>query len=128
MTKLLNKKRNFLAIQNASRVPHLDNRLDDRASKSIFHQKYAHFGNYEKKLYKKFHVQDFIKIGSLRQFYAWEYFKKKKIKTNKIKYDICLVSDSAWTYDKKYGISGLEKSWAKTYEYVLKFSKKHKKK
>lgn len=127
--KFFNKKIKFLAIQNASRVNTLaDNHQKVEMRKVIFHQEYAHFGEYEKKIYKKNKILRFFKVGSLKLSHALNYFKKKKIKINKNRFDICLVSDNAWGYDKKYNISGLEDSWGKVYEYTLRFCKKNNKK
>ena len=125
LSKYFNNKIKFFAIQNASRV----NTLADQFSrKDYFHQSYAHFGNYEKKIYKNAHVSKFFKVGSLRQSYAMEYFKKNKTKIKKNFYDICLVSDNAWGYDKIYNQDGIEDSWGKVYEFTFRFAKKHKKK
>ncbi len=127
--KFFNKKKNFLAIQNASRVNTLhDNHQKPEMRNRIFHQEYAHFGDHEKKIYKRNKVVKFFKVGSLRMSYAVNYFKKNKIKINKNKFDICLVSDNAWGFDKLFNIPGLEDSWGKVYEYTLRYCKKNNKK
>ena len=127
--KFFNKKKFFLAIQNASRVNTLhDNHQKPEMRNRIFHQEYAHFGEWEKKIYKRNKVVKFLKVGSLRMSYAVNYFKKNKIKIDKNKFDICLVSDNAWGYDKFFNIPGLEDSWGKVYEYTLRFCKKNNKK
>ena len=79
--KFFNKKIKFLAIQNASRVNTLaDNHQKVEMRKVIFHQEYAHFGEYEKKIYKKNKILRFFKVGSLKLSHALNYFKKKKNK------------------------------------------------
>lgn len=127
--KFFNKKKFFLAIQNASRVNTLhDDHQKPEMQNRIFHQEYAHFGEWEKKIYKRNKVVKFLKVGSLRMSYAVNYFKKNKIKIDKNKFDICLVSDNAWGYDKFFNIPGLEDSWGKVYEYTLRYCKKNNKK
>ena len=127
--KFFNKKIKFLAIQGASRINTLaDDHQKPEMRKIIFHQEYAHFGECEKKIYKKHKILKFFKVGSLRMSIAINYFKKNNIKINKNRFDICLVSDNGWGYDKKYNISGLEDSWGKVYEYTLRYCKKYNKK
>ncbi len=128
-SKYFFKRIKFFAIQNASRVDHsIENHLTPAKKKNFFHQELFHFGEYEKKIYKGLRVNKFTKVGSLRQCYAMEFFKKKKIKIKKNKYDIFLPSEAPLDYDNIHNIKGLEDGWGQVYNYTMRFCKKYKKK
>ena len=126
IAKILSKKFNFLAIQNAARYE-----LDEygkKHSNRFFIPEFACFGNFDKSLYRKHNVKvkKFFVCGSLNLSLFKDYLKKlsRKKKTNNYKkYDICLVSEASRGWDKLF--PGVEKSIAKVAEFTIRLAKKH---
>ena len=93
LARILDKKMNFVAIQNASRFEIKENkfRYKKNKTKSDFNKNYyipnfLCFGQFEIDHYKqhKIKVKNFFKVGSLRLANFFYYIKKKKNKIKKI--------------------------------------------
>lgn len=124
IAKILDKKFNFLAIQNAARYE-FDEYGKNHASK-FYIPELACFGNFEKYLYRKHNikVKKFFVTGSINLSNYVNFIRANKKKNLiKKKYDICLISEPSTGWDKQF--PGFEKSVAKIAEYTIKIAKKH---
>ena len=84
------------------------------------------FGDYELDHYKKKNIfyNSGTKVGSLRLSNFFNNIKKIKIKTNKYKYDICLISDAIIDgVNERHGISDFSQDYAKSLKYILRIIK-----
>lgn len=141
VAKTLDKKTNFLAVQNAAR---LDLKLykylfDNQIIKVDYNKRFyipnfLCFGQFEIDHYKSFgiKVNNFIKIGSLRLANAFKYIKEKGIKLDKSIYDVCLIGEGVsggnFRNDRLFDeeILGFEKGMVDIVKYTIKFCIKHK--
>lgn len=103
ITKILEKKMKFIAIQNAYRLDFIENNysfkkkfLNYNNNTKIYLPHLFTHGQYEFDLYKKLKikVKKMTKFGSLRLANALNYLKKKNINYSKKENDICLISDT----------------------------------
>ncbi len=129
VAKILDKKTNFLAVQNAARLDlKLHKYLFDNQiikvdlNKRFYIPNFLCFGQFEIDHYKSFgiKVNNFIKIGSLRLANAFKYIKEKGIKLDESIYDICLIGE---------GVSGgnyFEKGMVDIVKYTVRFCIKYK--
>lgn len=97
-----NDQISFIAIQNAARYDFQENeylfkkkKIKENINKKYYIPNYYCFGDYEEFLCKKYkiNVKSFFKYGSLRLSNYIKYKNEKKIKINKNKYDIALISE-----------------------------------
>ena len=100
VAKILEKKINFIAVQQATRVDFLDFKylFDIKKTKTNFLKKlyipnFYCFSDYDVEFYKKLNinVKNFYPIGNLRFANFLEHKKKKNISTKKFDSDICLI-------------------------------------
>ena len=90
ISKLLEKKIKFIAIQQASREVQW---FPKKWTKKFYIPEYYCFGLFDKKLFlKKTNVKNIEPKGSFKAACALTYFKKRNIKFNK-EFDICLISE-----------------------------------
>lgn len=127
IAKLLDKKYSFLAIQRAARYEFEEN---PESIEKIYIPNLFCFSQFEIDYYrsKKINVNNFYIGGSLN-FALFEDFSKKEENKKKMldeKFDICLISEAAPGWNKKFPY--FEESIAKVAEYAIKFSRIHKKK
>lgn len=109
----------FYCIQNSHKYYSGSNEI----KKKRFISNYLVFGNFEKKIYKKSNVKNFIPAGSLKAEVAKKFLERKKLNFNK--YDICLIADpniSAFQDTKSQ--SNADAGIGLVTKYCLKFSKK----
>ena len=100
VAKILEKKINFIAVQQATRGDYLDFKylFDIKKTKVNFLKKlyipnlYC-FSNYDKDLYKELNinVKNFYTVGNLRFANYLKHIKKEKIIVKKYDSDICLI-------------------------------------
>jgi len=123
LAKVLNKKMQFIAIQNAYRTDILENHYlfkkklkKTNPNKYLFIPNLLCLGQHNVEFYKKLKIKtkNIKKVGSLRLANALEYFKKKKITFKNYKYDICVISDTT----QKAHFKGLKRDEAKTAKYL----------
>ena len=134
LARILDKKMDFVAIQNAARYDLNQNKhlYKKNITKSDFTQNFyipnfLCFGQFEIDHYKqhRIKVNNFFKVGSLRLANAQHHIKKNKIKLKKFSYDICLISEpSKGAYDI-YNEKKIEKAVADTAKFTIKFCMKH---
>ena len=132
LAKILDKKMNFVAIQNASRFDLMEykyiykkNIIKSDLTKNFYIPNYLCFGQCEIDHFKHhgIKVKNFFKVGSLRLANCFEHIKKNKIKLKKFNYDICLISETgagAVFYDKN-----IKKGFADVAKFTIKFCMKH---
>ncbi len=90
ISKILEKKIKFIAIQQASREVQW---FPKKWTKKFYIPEYYCFGQFDRKLFlKKTSVKNIEPKGSFKAACALTYLKKKNIKLNK-EYDICLISE-----------------------------------
>jgi len=102
IAKILEKKTNFIAIQNAVRQDFLefDYLYNTKQIKHNFLKKYYIpnlfcFGDYERELYKKLNiiVKNFYPVGNLRCANFLHHIKSENDSNEKYNSDICLISE-----------------------------------
>ena len=133
LAKLFEKKIKFIAIQNASRLDFAINsylykkKKTQDNNKSFYIPNYFCFGKVEEKDCQKYNIKvdKFYNVGSIRVANFFEYLKNNKIKLNKNKYDICLISEPAKFYNKNMSVDNAEKGFAETVRYTIEFSRKN---
>ena len=74
----------------------------------------------------KINVKNFYKYGSIGVANFFHYLNQNKIKLNKNKYDICLISEPAEGVDAYYNHNSVEEGVAQISRFAIKFSRKHK--
>ena len=103
ISKILEKKMKFVAIQNAIRLDYIENNYSYKnkiikynLNKKIYLPHIFTHGQYDIDLFKrlKIKIKRFTKFGSLRLENALNYLKKKNINYSKKENDICLISDT----------------------------------
>jgi surface carbohydrate biosynthesis protein len=146
VAKILEKKTNFIAIQNSSRHDLLEINYLYNQKKTKYNQlkKYYipnlfSFGDYEKELYKQLNinVKNIYPIGNLRLANYLHYIKSNDSFSEKYNSDICLVSEAVSPASDKsvkknlhYSIisqnCNIEKGFVKLVKYTVKFCMKNK--
>jgi surface carbohydrate biosynthesis protein len=134
LARILDKKMNFLAIQNASRwdideykLRYKNNKTKTDRSKKFYIPNFLCFGQFEIDHYKKhgIEVKNFFKVGSLRLANFMHYIRENKIKLKQSAYDICLISAPPLQKNVTYGEKDIEKNYADTIKYTIKFCMKN---
>tara|TARA_Y100000590_G_C15523422_1_gene940267 strand:- start:38 stop:1036 length:999 start_codon:yes stop_codon:yes gene_type:complete len=134
LAKILDKKINFVAIQNAARYDikqskylYNNNIVKYDLTKKLYIPNFLCFGQFEIDYYKRYKikVENFFKVGSLRLANFFHYIKKNKIKLQKYKYDICLISEANYGRNKIYKKQSIEKGFSDIASFTIKFCKKH---
>jgi len=136
LAKVLDKKMNFVAIQNAARYElkehkylYKKNKTKSDFTKRFYIPNFLCFGQFEIDDFKRHRikVKNFFKIGSLRLANYFNHIKKNKIKLKKFSYDICLISEQSGFvgYDDAFDKKNIEKSVVDTIKFVIKFCIKH---
>tara|TARA_B100000029_G_scaffold32317_1_gene30893 strand:- start:5152 stop:6366 length:1215 start_codon:yes stop_codon:yes gene_type:complete len=137
LAKTLEKKMIFVAIQNAARYDlkiykqwHKKKMLKTDMTKNFYIPNFFCFGQLEIDDYRQreIKVKNFFKVGSLRLANGLNQIKKEKINTEKIDYDVCLLSEASRNYDKIFGETYTEKGAADLAKYTIKFCIKNEKK
>ena len=127
IAKMFDKKYSFLAIQRAARYEFDEH---PESVKKIYIPNFICFSQFEIDYYqsKKINVNNFYIGGSLNIAAFEDFLKKEENKKNILneKFDICLISEPAPGWNKKF--PHFEESIARIAEYAIKFSKIHKKK
>lgn len=135
ISKIFEKKIKFIAIQNAARYEieihkylYKNKILNFDLTKKFYITNFYCFGEYEINNYKKnkIKVKNYKKIGSLRLSNFTKYILDKKIKINKNKYDICLLSEYSVGKDVLYKKRGIDKSFATVAKFVIQYCLKYK--
>ena len=133
LARLLDKRITFLAVQNASRSS--DYRRDlhrykkkitkRNINKDYYIPNFFCYGQSEIDDCKKFGVNviNFIKTGSVRIANFFKYIKKNKIKLDKNKYDLCLISENAHDLNLKLGESSEEQGFANMAKFVIRYAR-----
>lgn len=125
VSKVLEKKYNFLAIQKAARYEYGEPFYDKKQLKSVFIPELASIGEYEKDLYKKYNleVKKFFVCGSLKL----SCFLEDEILDNQKKeFDICLIDENSVGWDKDY--PGFEAAVGTVAKFAIKFARENNKK
>jgi len=134
VAKTLDKKINFMAIQNASRWDfdeykhrYKKNMIKSDLSKNFYIPNFFCFGQFKIDHYKKYEikVKNFFKVGSLRLANFFHYISKNKIQIKKPNYDICLISCPAITYNDVYGEKDIATGYVGTIKFTIQFCMKH---
>ena len=135
LARLLDDEIQFLAVQNANRHDFAINlfKYENRTAKKninndFYLPHYFCFGQLEIddcNLYK-INVKNFYKYGSIGVANFFHYLNQNKIKLNKNKYDICLISEPAVGQNADYNQNSIEEGFAQIARFAIKFSRKHK--
>ena len=135
IAKALEKKMIFIAIQNGAqyeikKYKHLYKikKTNSDLSKNIYIPNFFCYGQHEIDQHKQEHIQvkNFYKVGSLNMANFFHHMSKNKIMLKKNIYDIGLVSDPLDSgHDNQFNIPTLEKGFATTIKYTIKFCKKY---
>ena len=134
LAKLLSKKIKFAAIQNANRFDYMHNiyLFKKNLSVSNLNNKYfiPHFfcfGEHEINQIKKYkiNIDQVYKVGSIRVANFFKHIELNKIKLQKEKYDVCLISEAAPNINEKFEIKDLEEKFAKVAKFTIDYSKKY---
>ena len=135
LARLLDDEIQFLAVQNANRHDFATNlfKYENRIAKkninnNLYLPHYFCFGQLEIddcNLYK-INVKNFYKHGSIGVANFFHYLNQNKIKLNKNKYDICLISEPAEGVDAYFNQNSMEEGFAQIARFAIKFSRKHK--
>ena len=134
LARLLSKKIKFIAIQNANRFDFQHNsfffkknHIKINLNRKYFIPHFLCFGQHEINECKKYNilVKNFYKIGSLRVSNFFEYIKSNKIKLNKTKFDVCLISESNEFIDERLKTNGLKKRFIQIAKLTIKYCIKH---
>ena len=135
LARLLDDEIQFLAVQNANRHDFAINlfKYENRIAKKninndLYLPHYFCFGQLEIddcNLYK-INVKNFYKYGSIGVANFFHYLNQNKIKLNKNKYDICLISEPAVGQNADFNQNSIEEGFAQIARFAIKFSRKHK--
>ena len=135
LARLLDDEIQFLAVQNANRHDFATNlfKYENRIAKKninndLYLPHYFCFGQLEIddcNLYK-INVKNFYKYGSIGVANFFHYLNQNKIKLNKNKYDICLISEPAVGQNADFNQNSIEEGFAQIARFAIKFSRKHK--
>ena len=135
LARLLDDEIQFLAVQNANRHDFATNlfKYENRIAKKninndLYLPHYFCFGQLEIddcNLYK-INVKNFYKYGSIGVANFFHYLNQNKIKLNKNKYDICLISEVAAGDNAAFNQNSIEEGFAQIASFAIKFSRKHK--
>ena len=138
LAKILDKKMNFVAIQNAARFDLIEykylykkNIIKFDLTKNFYIPNYLCFGQFEIDHFKHYgiKVKNFFKVGSLRLANSFYHIKKNKIKLKKFNYDICLIGENIpggnFLYDALFDEKKFEKSFIDMVKFTIKFCMKH---
>ena len=135
LARLLDDEIQFLAVQNANRYDFAINlfKYENRIAKKninndLYLPHYFCFGQLEIddcNLYK-INVKNFYKYGSIGVANFFHYLNQNKIKLNKNKYDICLISELSEGENAAYKHNSMEEGFAQIARFAIKFSRKHK--
>ena len=135
LARLLDDEIQFLAVQNANRHDFATNlfKYENRIAKKninndFYLPHYFCFGQLEIddcNLYK-INVKNFYKYGSIGVANSFHYLNQNKIKLNKNKYDICLISEPAVGQNADFNQNSIEEGFAQIARFAIKFSRKHK--
>ena len=135
LARLLDDEIQFLAVQNANRHDFATNlfKYENRIAKKninndFYLPHYFCFGQLEIddcNLYK-INVKNFYKYGSIGVANFFHYLNQNKIKLNKNKYDICLISEPAVGQNADVNQNSIEEGFAQIARFAIKFSRKHK--
>ena len=74
----------------------------------------------------KINVKNFYKCGSIGVANFFHYLNQNKIKLNKNKYDICLISEPSVGENAAFNQNSLEEGFGQLARFAIKFSRKHK--
>ena len=135
LARLLDDDIQFLAVQNANRhdfasnLHRYENRIEKKNINNDFYlPHYFCFGQKEIddcNLYK-INVKNFYKYGSIGVANFFHYLNQNKIKLNKNKYDICLISEPAVGPNADFNQNSIKEGCAQIARFAIKFSRKHK--
>ncbi len=135
VAKILEDKMIFIAIQNGAqyeikKYKHLYKikKNDSDLSKNIYIPHFFCYGQFEVDQHKQENIQikNFYKVGSLNMANFFYHIKKNKLTLEKNLYDIGLVSDPLATgNDEQFNLNSLEKGFATTIKYTVKFCMKN---
>ena len=135
LAKLLDKKTEFIVIQNARRSDFERNDYDFKnhiTQKNLNIETYIPhlfcFGQYEIESAKLFNIniKNFYKVGSINTSNFYRYLADNNKTIEKNKFDICLISEPTPAENKRYASSGVEEGYALMAEFTTKFAKKFK--
>ena len=73
----------------------------------------------------KLNIKNFYKIGSIKVVNFLEYVKSKKINLIDDKYDICLISEPAVDFNKKFKTNFIEKGIVNIAELTIKYAREN---
>jgi surface carbohydrate biosynthesis protein len=131
LAKLLHNEISFFAIQNANRLDYLNNEYNMKNSLSnidynsqLFIPNFVCFGDIEEKLAKNLNlnIKKFFKYGSIRSANFFHYIKKEKLNLSQNLYDICLISELVFGFNKKYQKNHIEEGLGTIASYTIKFA------
>ena len=142
ITKILEKKMKFIAIQNAYRLDFIEHNysfkkklLNYNYNNKIYLPHLFTHGEYEFDLYKKLKikVKKMTKFGSLRLENALHYLKKNNFNFRKKENDICLISEIIWYAhfsgsNQKFQSDLIKSGVVKLAKYTIDFCREHNKK
>ena len=134
LAKLLSKKIKFAAIQNANRFDYMHNLYLFKKNLTVtnlndkyFIPNFFCFGKHEVDQIRKYkiNIDQVYKVGSIRVANFFKHIELNRIKLQKGKYDVCLISEAATNINKKFEIKDLEEKFAKVAKFTIDYSKKY---
>ncbi len=133
ISRLLEKKIKFIAIQNANRTDYERNDHDykkkislENLNKDFFIPNFFCFGQNEidNCNFYNINVSKFKKIGSINTSNFFYYLKKHQKELKKEKFDICLISEPALGDNQRYLENNVEEGFGLIANYTVKFARK----
>ena len=133
LAKLLEKKTEFMVVQNARRSDFERNDYDYKKkitnknfNSDIYIPHLFCFGQYEIESAKLFNIniKKFYKVGSINTSNFFNFIKENNKTIEKNKFDICLISEPQFDENKRYMANGVEEGYALMANYTAKFAKK----
>ena len=94
--KILSKTSIRFIVVSCSDVTGADCLNDKKFLKNIFVPEFLCFSEYEKNLFNNCEINKFTSVGSLKAALAKDFVVKNKIKIDREKYDICLISEATF--------------------------------
>ena len=131
---LLDNQINFMAVQNAHwndieiNSYKEKNKIEkDKYNSQIFIPNFFCFGDYEEDLAKNFdlRIKNFFKYGSIRTANYIRYIKDNNIKLVDNLYDVCLISEPLFNFNKRLKKNFVEEGIGLLTKYTIRFVKEN---
>jgi hypothetical protein len=131
---LLDNQINFMAVQNAHwndieiNSYKEKNKIEkDKYNSQIFIPNFFCFGEYEEDLAKKYNlrIKNIFKYGSIRTANYFRYIKDNNIKLIDNLYDVCLISEPLFNFNKRYKKNFIEEGVGLLTKYTIQIAKEN---